>query len=176
MSRRHRSSLAITQALAAAALGLLGASSAYADPPTAPGQGVEPFCNQALGHKFHCKGYRVVDAKTRKPLVITDAFTPKKGGALTAAQIASLYQIDTTRKPGATIGIVDAYGYANAESDLAAYRSSQKLSTCTVASGCLTIVNQTGATSPMPPAPPATTMTASCRLPRLSRRASGLRR
>ncbi|HEX4462806.1 MAG TPA: hypothetical protein VIA18_32760, partial [Polyangia bacterium] len=39
-------------------------------------------------------------------------------------------------------------------SDLASYRSGQKLSACTVASGCLTIVNQTGATSPLPPAPP----------------------
>src|SRR5437868_4008026 len=55
----------------------------------------------------------------------------------------------------ATIAIVDAFGYPNAESDLASYRSQFGLPACTVASGCLKIVNQSGATSPLPPKPPA---------------------
>src|SRR6516164_9513627 len=45
---------------------------------------------------------------------------------------------------------VDAVGYSNAESDLAAYRSRYTLPPCTVASGCLTIVNQMGQPSPLP--------------------------
>ena len=45
-----------------------------------------------------------------------------------------------------TIAIVDAYGYAAAESDLAAYRSQFGLPPCTKANGCLRIVNQSGGT------------------------------
>jgi len=45
-----------------------------------------------------------------------------------------------------TIAIVDAYGYAAAESDLAAYRSQFNLPPCTKANGCLRIVNQSGGT------------------------------
>ena len=44
------------------------------------------------------------------------------------------------------IAIVDAYGYTAAAADLATYRSQYGLGACTVASGCLTIVNQTGGT------------------------------
>ena len=54
-----------------------------------------------------------------------------------------------------TVAIVDAYGYANLASDLATYRSKYGLPACTVASGCLKIVNQTGAASPLPASAPA---------------------
>ncbi|HEX3477947.1 MAG TPA: S53 family peptidase, partial [Kofleriaceae bacterium] len=43
----------------------------------------------------------------------------------------------------------------NAESDLAAYRTKYGLPACTKASGCLTIVNQNGAASPLPANAPA---------------------
>jgi hypothetical protein len=70
--------------------------------------------------------------------------------------LATAYGLNTSLNPGATIAIVDAYGYSNAESDLAAYRSNYGLSPCSVASGCLTIVNQSGQTSPLPADPAAT--------------------
>lgn len=47
---------------------------------------------------------------------------------------------------GPTIAIVDAYGYASAEKDLNTYRTQYGLGSCTVASGCLRIVNQSGGT------------------------------
>src|SRR5262249_38873154 len=72
-----------------------------------------------------------------------------------AADLQSAYKLDVSVDPHATIAIVDAYNYKNAESDLATYRSQMGLSPCTVASGCLTIVNQNGQASPMPAdAPP----------------------
>jgi subtilase family serine protease len=46
-----------------------------------------------------------------------------------------------------TIAIVDAYGYANAESDLAVYRSQYSLPACTTANGCFKKVDQRGGTS-----------------------------
>ena len=49
-----------------------------------------------------------------------------------------------------TIAVVDAFADANIESDLAVYRSHYGFSPCTTASGCLTILNQSGTTSPLP--------------------------
>jgi hypothetical protein len=54
-----------------------------------------------------------------------------------------------------TIGIVDAYGAPDLESDLAAYRAQFGLPPCTIANGCLRIVSQRGDDS-LPPPPPAT--------------------
>jgi subtilase family serine protease len=44
------------------------------------------------------------------------------------------------------VAIVDAYGYPNAESDLAVYRSQWGLPPCTTSNGCFQKVNQTGGT------------------------------
>jgi subtilase family serine protease len=111
---------------------------------------IQPRPSQALcggaGHRFHCKSRLRPDVR---------GFQPEAAGALGAADLVSAYQLDTSRSPGAIVAIVDAFGYANAESDLAVYRSKYGLPPCTVASGCLTIVNQNGQTSPLPPDPPA---------------------
>jgi hypothetical protein len=71
------------------------------------------------------------------------------------SEIQSAYKLDVTKGAGATVAIVDAFGYPNAESDLAKYRAQYGLPPCTKANGCLKIVNQNGDTSPLPPnAPP----------------------
>jgi hypothetical protein len=49
-----------------------------------------------------------------------------------------------------TIAIVDAYGYAGAEADLAVYRAQFGLSACTTANGCFKKVNQSGSASSYP--------------------------
>jgi hypothetical protein len=71
------------------------------------------------------------------------------------SDLASAYALDTSLNPGATIAIVDAYNYPNAESDLAAYRSNYGLPPCTTSNGCLKIVNQNGQSSPLPGNAPA---------------------
>jgi MYXO-CTERM domain-containing protein len=70
------------------------------------------------------------------------------------AQIQAAYQIDPSKAKPATVAIVDAFGYADLESDLATYRAQFGLPPCTRASGCLTILNQDGATAPLPPESP----------------------
>ncbi|MFL6074512.1 MAG: S8 family serine peptidase [Mycobacteriales bacterium] len=65
------------------------------------------------------------------------------------ADLRSAYHLPDTGGTG-TIAIVDAFGYPTAEADLAAYRSQYGLPACTVASGCLTILNQRGDTTPLP--------------------------
>lgn len=61
--------------------------------------------------------------------------------------------LTVTAKP--LIAIIDAYGYPAIESDLGMYRSQFGLPPCTIASGCLKVVNEQGLTSPLPPKPPA---------------------
>ncbi|HEY2748398.1 MAG TPA: S53 family peptidase, partial [Polyangia bacterium] len=103
------------------------------------------------GGKYRCKSRVRTDA-VGHPLVSPDAGGQSAGYG--PSDLASAYAIDTTLKPNATIAVVDAYGYANLESDLAAYRSMYSLPACTTASGCLKIVDQTGGTN-LPGAPPA---------------------
>jgi hypothetical protein len=101
------------------------------------------------GGTFSCFSHVRTDSASGKvqPFAAPSGFGP--------ADLASAYSLDTSVDPAATIAVVDAYGYANAESDLATYRSQYGLPACTVASGCLKIVNQNGATSPLPAAPPS---------------------
>jgi subtilase family serine protease len=72
-------------------------------------------------------------------------------------ELQSAYNINpastVTSKP--TVAIVDAYGYAALESDLAMYRTQYGLPPCTKANGCLRVVNQLGQATPLPANPPA---------------------
>jgi len=76
------------------------------------------------------------------------------GDGLGPADLQSAYQIDPATARQGTIAIVDAYGYANLEADLGVYRAQFGLPPCTRANGCLKVVNQNGATSPLPAEPP----------------------
>ena len=82
------------------------------------------------------------------------AIDPAAATAFGADDLRKAYNVPTTDIPAATVAVVDAYGYATLEADLAAYRTAYGLPACTTANGCLKIVNQTGATSPLPGPPP----------------------
>jgi subtilase family serine protease len=60
------------------------------------------------------------------------------------ADLRAAYNVTGTGASTTTIAIVDAYGYTNAESDLAVYRSTYGLPACTTANGCFTKYNQKG--------------------------------
>jgi subtilase family serine protease len=60
--------------------------------------------------------------------------------------------LSTTNGGSVTIAIVDAWGYPNAASDLATYRSKYGLPAC--GSGCFTKINQSGQQSGYPPSDP----------------------
>src|SRR5262249_26577889 len=60
------------------------------------------------------------------------------------ADLVSAYNIGGGGSSATTIAIVDAYGYNNAESDLAVYRAQFGLPPCTTANGCFRKVNQKG--------------------------------
>ncbi|HMG22516.1 MAG TPA: hypothetical protein VK607_14385, partial [Kofleriaceae bacterium] len=103
----------------------------------------QPDSAVCSGGRFHCKARVRTDAQHR----IKPAATP---AGLGPADLASAYKLDPAKTSTATIAIVDAFNYPNAESDLATYRSQFGLPPCTKANGCLKVVNQNGATSPLP--------------------------
>ncbi|MGZ3438359.1 MAG: S53 family peptidase [Polyangia bacterium] len=116
-----------------------------AEPEVAPTS--EPMSCATAGHTYHCKGRIRTDVRPLANAAAVTGYGP--------ADLSSAYALNTALKPTTTIAVVDAFGYPNAESDLAQYRSKYGLPACTVASGCLTIVNQQGQKSPLPSPPPA---------------------
>jgi hypothetical protein len=72
---------------------------------------------------------------------VTPDSTPNGFGP---SQLDSAYNITTGGSASTTIAIVDAYGYPNAEADLAVYRSQFGLPACTTANGCFAKYNQKG--------------------------------
>ncbi|HEY0251875.1 MAG TPA: S53 family peptidase [Kofleriaceae bacterium] len=81
------------------------------------------------------------------PAAPTTGFTP--------TDLQSAYKIPTAIGGTPLVAIIDAYGYANLESDLAMYRSTFGLPPCTTNNGCLHIVNQEGNNSPLPAQAPS---------------------
>ncbi|MEO8839965.1 MAG: S53 family peptidase [Kofleriaceae bacterium] len=108
----------------------------------------QPHAAVCNGGRVRCYAQQRTDETGR-----VKAFAQASG--LGADDLASAYALDVSVDPSATIAIVDAYGYTNLASDLAQYRSQYSLPACTVANGCLKIVNQQGQTSPLPSNPPS---------------------
>lgn len=68
-------------------------------------------------------------------------------GAFGPADIQKAYNLTGLKSGGATVAIVDAYGYSNLASDLAQFRSHYGLPACTKANGCLTVLDEHGGTN-----------------------------
>jgi hypothetical protein len=112
---------------------------------TIPQQGHSAVCS---GGQFTCRARVRTDETNRiKPFATPQGLGP--------VDLTSAYKLDATKAPSVTIAIVDAFNYPNAESDLATYRSQFGLPPCTKANGCFKVVNQNGATSPLPGNSPA---------------------
>lgn len=60
------------------------------------------------------------------------------------SDLRSAYNLTDLGNSSTTIAIVDAYGYPNAEADLAVYRAQYGLPPCTTANGCFAKYNQKG--------------------------------
>ena len=114
-----------------------------------PQQAHKAVCGEGAPGQKRCRA-RIrteVDGKTIKPFATPSGLGP--------ADLASAYKLDPSKTSTATVAIVDAFNYPNAESDLATYRSQFGLPPCTKANGCFKVVNQNGATSPLPGNSPA---------------------
>ena len=107
-----------------------------------------PTMHVCNGGQWQCKAQVVVDEHNRiKPFATPSGLGP--------ADLQSAYKLASLPAATVTIAIVDAFHYPNVESDLASYRSQFGLPACTKANGCLKVINQNGATSPVPGNSPA---------------------
>jgi len=143
--------IGVTTALAVTGIGL--SSAAYAEPPVVhDNQGFHrAVCEHvAQPGQAYCHSQVKVDARgevletknqSAQPFVTPGGYGPN--------DLRSAYAITGTGS-GRTIAIVDAYGYTNAETDLAVYRSQYGLSACTTANGCFSKVNQNGVAGSYP--------------------------
>jgi subtilase family serine protease len=133
------------------ALGLAGTSSASAQSAVALERSGNTFHKAACARgnpmgTTRCFAHVVTDARGNElngkasPNAVPSGFGP--------SDLRSAYAITTNGTT--TIAIVDAYGYANAEPDLAVYRSQYGLPACTTANGCFKKVNQSGQQSNYP--------------------------
>ena len=70
------------------------------------------------------------------PNIVPSGFGP--------ADLRAAYNISAQGSGTTIVAVVDAYGYTNAETDLATYRTTYGLPACTTANGCFTKYNQAG--------------------------------
>ena len=94
-----------------------------------------------------CSALKLVDSAGRAVNPAGRPVTPQAISGKTPADIQGAYKVTGLSAGGRTVAIVDAYGYPNAERDLAVYRSQWGLPSCTTANGCLRVLNQAGGTS-----------------------------
>jgi len=143
---------------AATAVGALVATQAAAVTPSAAvGTAVTATANTTTITSAGCgatpaAGYAACNALLRTSKMHKDSGTPTTSGYIPSQLQAAYGLTSASAANGAsqTIGIVDAYNDPTAAADLAVYRSAYGLSACTVASGCLKIVSQTGSTTSLP--------------------------
>jgi subtilase family serine protease len=163
-------SLVASTVLAAAALTVTGAAGASAGSraaataasPYAAGSVRyvigKPMCAPATPGHATCYAMRRVYVTKSTPgaraVVIGDGLTANDtigpAGGLTPADLVTAYRLPTTSGSSQTVAIVDAYNDPTIEADLGVFDSQYGLPACTVANGCLSIVNQDGSTSPLP--------------------------
>ncbi|MEV6606108.1 S53 family peptidase [Kutzneria sp. NPDC051319] len=122
-----------------------GIATAPSNQDTQPAADVHPVCaNAARGHA-RCLALSATAKWQPSSAKLPDGLSP--------ADIKSAYTIPADAK-GGTVAIVDNGGDDTAEADLAVYRETYGLPACTTANGCLTILNQDGKSSPLPPVDP----------------------
>jgi subtilase family serine protease len=124
--------------LSAYAAGVTGAAAAPKHAPVAT-QAVRACPEATKVGQMACDALALVTRDGQ--LLRGDAPIP---AAFTPADFQKAYNIKGLKSGGATVAIVDAYGYSTLEADLKVYRSTYGLPPCTTKSGCLTIMDQQG--------------------------------
>jgi hypothetical protein len=120
---------------------MAGSASASATVKAAPPHPTKRLCpTPANPHSAACMA-----------VVRTDVTTSATPGGYGPSDLQGAYNLPSSSNgSGETVAIVDAYDNPNLESDLATYRSTYGLPSCTTSNGCFRKVNQNGATSPLP--------------------------
>ncbi len=99
----------------------------------------KPVCPPAIGASARCHALVITDGEGRP---IRNETAPVAG--YTPGDLRDAYKVAGSGKRSTIVAIVAAYGYDNAESDLAVYRSFFGLPLCTKKNGCFRKFNQRG--------------------------------
>jgi subtilase family serine protease len=122
----------------------------------APIDGTDPTTDsleEAIAHGKHaavCASPGPDSARCHARVIVGDDGAPLAAAAPAGfgpADLRDAYKVTGTGSSSTTIAIVDAYGYPDAEADLAVYRAQFGLPPCTTANGCFKKVDQNGGTS-----------------------------
>lgn len=101
-------------------------------------------CAHHVGPVARCHA-RVVT--TKDGIILVSTTTPSGYGP---GDLRDAYKITTNGVKTTIVAAVTAYGYTNAEADLAVYRAHYGWPACTTANGCFKKLNQSGAQGPYP--------------------------
>jgi hypothetical protein len=105
-------------------------------------------CPVAKPGQMACMVLERTNVKQRAQRTLAPDAAPV-GDGYGPSNLQSAYDLpSSTAGSGKTVAVVDAYNDPNAASDLATYRSDWGLPAC--GSGCFSVVNQNGQTSPLP--------------------------
>ena len=106
-------------------------------------------CPNPVGNGYaRCHAHVVTDASGRALATQAGPDTTPRGYG--PSDLQSAYAVTTPGSSTITVAIVDAFGYTNAESDLAVYRTQYGLPPCTTANGCFKKLNEKGHPGPYP--------------------------
>jgi subtilase family serine protease len=128
-------------------LGVLLATSVLAQGQT-PAGGGKSALHAPVKHAPVCPGPAAAGTARCHAQVVVDnvgqPLTTSGPAGYGPSDLRNAYNVAGTGASSTVIAIVDAYGYPNAESDLAVYRAKFGLPACTTANGCFKKVNQSG--------------------------------
>jgi subtilase family serine protease len=154
LSRARAVTISIAS-IALAATGLAFASTATASTATAsagarPAPSFRRACAlPAAANTAACDAIINMSVAQRASMTISPAATAPTNDGFGPASLQAAYKLpSSTAGAGQTVAVVDAFNDPNAASDLATYRSDFGLPAC--GSGCFSVVNQNGKTSPLP--------------------------
>jgi subtilase family serine protease len=143
-----------TLALAAGAIAGGGSAAAWAaavqSPAARPVPAMRSACAAVGPRQARCYALFARQASVNAAIAAGQtgpAAAPKGWGA---TDIEAAYKLPVSANPHQTVAVVEAYSTPHLAADLGVYRHQYSLPACTVASGCLRIVNQKGQTSPLP--------------------------
>ena len=138
------------QATTPAPTGTTAFNAALTAPAAQPAAGTSQasavnVCDQHVApHHAACLALRRTDKLPNTGMALAPNATPS---GLGRSDLLSAYNLPSTGGSGQTVAIVDAQDDPNAESDLATYRSTYGLPSCTTANGCFRKIDQNGGTN-----------------------------
>ncbi|HEY3903257.1 MAG TPA: S8 family serine peptidase [Streptosporangiaceae bacterium] len=108
---------------------------------------LRPACPKAGPRQARCFAFYAPEVAVNQAQAAGASAKPKGWGA---KAIESAYKLPVGQASSQTVAVVDAFTTPKLALSLATYRKQYGLPPCTVASGCLRIVNQKGKPSPLP--------------------------